>query len=160
MSLDIYPPDNVTGNSSQTFEVAPATTATQAFQWGQTRQLGYVSVTANQTGITTITDVTSLTLTFTPLTGQKIKLTAYLPYVTDTVAGDSLCATINEGATVLGQSIQQSSVVGNCFIVIVYLTPTAASHTYKVQLGRFTGTGTLTMNAGATFPAWFEAEIV
>jgi hypothetical protein len=35
MSLDIYPPDNITGNASQTFDVAPATTATQAVQASQ-----------------------------------------------------------------------------------------------------------------------------
>jgi hypothetical protein len=40
----------------------------------------------------------------------------------------------------------------------VVLTPSAGSHTYKLSLARAAGTGSLTLGAGATFPAYIMVE--
>ena len=36
------------------------------------------------------------------------------------------------------------------------LTPTEGEHTYKLTLERLAGSGTLTSNAGVTFPAFIQ----
>ncbi len=62
-----------------------------------------------------------------------------------------------EGVTQLTQGNVIGSANGVEQKIEVMLTPTAGVHTYKVQMSR-TGTGSATMQAAATFPAWIMVE--
>lgn len=121
---------------------------------------GYAQITANQAGITTAVDITGLTVTVTVLAGRRIQLTCYMNLI-DTNATDSIAVFLMEGATQLAVcgvnapvNIGQSA-LGN---VMCVLTPSAAAHTYKVQVSRTAGAGSVTVSASATNPAFLLAE--
>lgn len=119
--------------------------------------LGYVEVTADQTGITTEVDLTSLTLAVTVGTSRRIKITGSV-MAQSTIAGDAVVLQIKEGGTYL-QAVQNNTPVAGQPMVFersVVLTPTAGAHTYKLALARASGTGTISMRASATFPAWID----
>lgn len=120
---------------------------------------GYAQVTANQGGITTEVDLTGLAVTVTVGAGRRILIRGCVRAST-TVAQDSFDLKILEGATVLQTAEYVSPVVARAEArrVEVVLTPSAGSHTYKLTGVRSTGTGTFTMNAGATFPAYILVE--
>lgn len=123
--------------------------------------MGYVQVTANQAGITAVADLTSLTLTVTPASGRRIRITGVIEFF-DTVAADSVALSIKEGATTLAQShwISPAATNNQTAVALVVLTPTNAAHTYKLTLERVAGTGSITMAAAATVPAWIQIEDV
>lgn len=118
--------------------------------------LGYAQITALQGSITTATDVTGLTITITVATGRRILISAQMNLLS-TITTDAGALTIMEGATQLQQGIfpltSQMSVQ-----VQVILQPSAGVHTYKIQAARNAGTGTLSVNAGPTFPGWIMAQ--
>lgn len=122
--------------------------------------LGYAQVTANQTGISSTTDLTSLTATVTVNSGERIKITAHIR-----AAGtnnDNIAELhIQEGGTVLAlDRVYLGSTASGLKTLHaeVVLTPTAASHTYKLTLEMSTGAGSVSLAAGATFPAFILVE--
>lgn len=123
--------------------------------------LAYAEVTANQGSITTEVDLTSLTVTVTVPAGRRIRLSGFCRAASAGASGDRAEFRIKEGATVLQISdtgVDVATATYGCFVEVIIL-PTAGTHTYKLSLERF-GTGTITMNAGATFPAYIMAEDV
>ncbi len=76
------------------------------------------------------------------------------------ITDDEFALIIAEGATILAQSyVLLRPANSQCFgLVIAVIQPTAAAHTYKLQLGRSVGTGTATANAAATIPAFILVE--
>lgn len=148
----------LTLDSAQTLGVkwaAPAVTAATPLG-----TLGVARVETSQTPITTKVDLTGLSVAVTVGTGRRIKITGSIGVVS-TVADDAIRVSIQEGATIL----QLRDVVhrNNNATVLemepwVTLTPSAGSHTYKLALERLQGTGDVTMNAGATFPALLLVE--
>jgi len=119
----------------------------------------YAEVTANQTGITTQVDLTGLSVTITTVAGQRIRITAEIYGVGNTVATDATYLWLMEGATQLnGNGKILGSDTPNMTISAV-VTPSAGSHTYKLQMSR-AGTGTVTMYAAATSPAYILAEAI
>jgi hypothetical protein len=122
-----------------------------------TGRLGYATATTNQTGITTEVDVTSLSTTVAILTGQIIKVTVQIYNIESTVLTDDIDIVIKEGATVF----QYSRSVGKGHATaIAWISPSAGNHTYKATVQRAAGTGTLTLQAGATYPAFISVELV
>ncbi len=123
--------------------------------------LGYAQVVADQTGITTETDLTGLSVAVTVGASRRIRVTAS-GLVTNTVAQDEFILHIKEGATVLQRAAYDSFINATSRPVAVersvILTPTAGAHTYKLSLLRNQGTGTLTLAAGATYPAFILCE--
>lgn len=122
--------------------------------------LAYAQVVATQGTFTAQTDLTSLTVTVTVQTGRRIRITACAG-ASSSVGGDVVALQIQEGATVL--QIAQFPVPVTAFAFMpgtsqVILSPTAAAHTYKLTMGRVNGTGNITMQAGATFPAFILVE--
>jgi hypothetical protein len=123
-------------------------------------KMGYVQVAANQAGITTITDLTSLTLTFTALASRYYKITGWC-LIQSTVADDVFAVHITDGA---GTQVQQGSQhlrVANATQVCapqIVLQPGAGSKTYKLRMSRLVGTGTGTLAATATYPAFILIE--
>lgn len=124
--------------------------------WGT---LGYAPVTTNQGSITTVVDLTALTVTVTVGTGRRIRIRAQIA-AQSTVNGDGALMQIMEGGTQLmaASTYLSSSTLGLPVICEVILTPTSGSHTYKLTLQRIIGSGTLTMNANATAPAYILVE--
>lgn len=118
---------------------------------------GYAEVTAAQTGITTVTDLTSLSVTIGVGTGRRIRITGHAE-VTRTVADGLTVGRIAEGATQLGcwcVSFEGSYDLAEGSVVIA---PTAGTHTYKLTLERSSGTGTVGISAGTTDPAFILVE--
>jgi hypothetical protein len=120
---------------------------------------GYAQVTANQASITTEADLTGLTVTVTVNSGERIRITADV-MVQGSVVNDFAYLRIKESTTVLqirSLHISHTSDVMTLHASVV-LTPSAGSHTYKLSLARAAGTGSLTLGAGATFPAYIMVE--
>lgn len=122
--------------------------------------LGYAQAVANQATITAAVDLTSLTTTVTvPYAGHRVKITAEVAFQS-TVADDVASVTIMEGATQLQSGLVLCRPISTAFKVVAHaiIVPTAASHTYKLQGARSAGTGTITMTAAATSPAFILVE--
>jgi hypothetical protein len=122
-------------------------------------QLGYAQVVAQQTGITTVVDLTTLTATVTVPTNTRVKVTGHC-MIQSSVADDIARLSIQEGAAVLqlAQMLCRPAATSTTHHVEYVATPTAGSHTYKLTLARVSGTGTLIMDAGATYPAFILVE--
>lgn len=116
--------------------------------------LGYAQVTASQTGITSITDLTGLSVTVTVSAGRRIRIEAMAKVSNDTLGGRT-AGQIREGGTTLTDFVDfyaaatNASTIGHAPVV---LTPSAGSHTYKLSLQGITGTAA--MSAGASNPAF------
>ena len=123
-------------------------------------QLGYAEAVANQAGITTIVDLTSLSVAVTVGTGRRVKLTGFLPSVACTAADNTMQLKIQEGATVL-VSVDHGNPTANTGDFMRaerILSPSAGAHTYKLTLARVVGAGSLNVNASATSPAFVLVE--
>ena len=137
-----------------------AETKTQPYDQA-TSVLGYAQITSSQGSITSLTDVTGLSATVTiPTlnTGQKIKVSAHVHFSVG-VANDTMSVRINEGATVLQTENITSGGEGTAKPSVI-LTPTAGSHTYKIQAARGSGTGTETVIGASTQPSYIKVEII
>jgi hypothetical protein len=137
MGVDIYPPSQPSGMA-----------------------LGYVEATADQTTITSEVDLTGLAVTVTVPAGRRIRVTGYTGSMSSTVASDVGRISIKEGATLLELANQSGLVTafGHAVQAEWVGTPAAGTHTYKLTAQRLSGTGTLTVGAGATFPAYILVE--
>lgn len=121
--------------------------------------IGYIEVTASQTGITTGSDLTSLTLTVTVGTGRRIRVSG-LGQMLSTAGSPAFTPFIQilEGATILQPAVSSQTALGTTVSLApsVILTPTSGSHTYKLQAGA--NSGTWTMAASSTAPAYILVE--
>lgn len=119
--------------------------------------VGYVSLTSlSQTGITTITDITGATLTFTAVANRRYLVWAH-GYHNTTNANTTVNQVLREGSTTLQQSTAASvaATVG-CFAQTIYIsTFSAGSHTLKLSCALQSGSGTISAEGGATFPYQF-----
>lgn len=120
---------------------------------------GYAQATSAQGSITTVVDLTNLSVTVTVGTNRRIKISGEC-LSGSTTGTDTVRLQIQEGSTVL----QLRDIITNVnsaelqHHAEVVLNPTAGSHTYKLTMQRAAGAGTVTMNAGATFPAFILVE--
>lgn len=124
-------------------------------------QIGYAQVVAVQGSITTEVDLTGLSVNVVVPAGRTIRITGFVPAFSTTVAGDGGRISIKEGSTLLtlGQAFITSTAAGaNSLMPQVILSPSAGSHTYKLTGARVSGSGTFTMNADPTFPAYILVE--
>lgn len=147
-------------STSRTYTAGAVLTAAQQNDLAQ-GTLGYAQVVANQGTITTVVDLTSLTVTVTLVAGRRIKITGQCLFQS-TVADDTCELRIMEGATQLTQIdvIARPANITATAHGSVVLTPGAGAHTYKLSAIRAAGTGTVQMTAGATFPAYILVEDV
>jgi hypothetical protein len=120
--------------------------------------IGYAEVTANQAGIVAETDLTSLTVTVTVGTSRRIRVRAQAR-ASKSVADGNVVLYVKEGATYLtGIDAQMANTTAETTIAgDVILTPTSGAHTYKLAMN-LAGTGTVTMGAGAAYPAFILVE--
>lgn len=116
-----------------------------------------VSRTTNQSLTTTAADLTGLAVTITADGTHRWKVTFWVS-ISNTTAGATGCnVKLLEGATVLQQCYQ--TLVTGQYLMYAYTwigTPTAGSHTYKLNAAM--DSGTASTNVGATNPAFLIAE--
>lgn len=119
--------------------------------------LNYAQIVANQEGITTEVDVTGLVVPVTVGAGRRIKISAFIN-ASKTVADGEKHVYIKEGATYLQVIYEAAGSVGiDTLYGSVILTPSAGPHTYKLAADR-SGTGTMSLIASATAPAFILVE--
>jgi len=125
-------------------------------------RVAYVAVTADQTGITTATvDLTSLTATFTAIASRYYRVTGSYGQLTGTAGATNRFNLIvaNGSNTQLALSIGPVIAAGGVGMgntVTYVVAPGAGSVTYKLRA--ITDTGTMTMNASASSPAFILVE--
>ena len=112
------------------------------------------NTTALQAGITTATDLTSMSVTWTAIANRYYKVTYHI-YAYPSVTNACFTVNLQEGATIKQISIANGGVasVGTTCEGLYVSTFSAASHTLKLT-GALTGgsAGTITFNAAATLP--------
>ncbi len=122
--------------------------------------LGQATLTSNQTGITsTPEDVTGVTVTATVAADRMIKISATTMTNVNT-NGATCIVKVYEDATAI-QRIQTEAAGANdehTSSCVVYTTPTAASHTWKLTLEANGGTGSVV--AGGEYPCILIVEDV
>jgi hypothetical protein len=107
---------------------------------------GYVSLTSlSQSGITTATDITGATITFTAVANRPYAIFSH-GYHNTTANNVTVGVLLKEGATTLDQSYGAALVGGTGTTITGFAirTFTAGSHTLKLQAVLANGTGTIT----------------
>lgn len=116
-------------------------------------------VTANQTPITTIVDLTGLTVTWTADPSRLYKISFHIT-VSSSVAADNGRVTITDspGTTDFGLAGGYLFTTSIALDATTYESGLSGSITRKLRLARISGTGNLTMTASATSPAHILVE--
>lgn len=122
--------------------------------------LAYASKTSTQSGITTVTDVTSLSVTWTPAASRLYKVSAYFTFQQATASGVSRIYITDSSNTIVQKweetTTATSAAVGHA---VVLLTPAAGSAvTYKVRAT--TTSGSLSILAASDSPSLMFVEDV
>lgn len=109
---------------------------------------------ADQTGITTITDLTGLSVAVTVASGRRVRISGMVQAYG---SANTLWAAlyIREGSTTLqtATKLLTSSAGAEVIPVEVILLPSAGAHTYKLSLERTVGSGSLSIAQGAAITA-------
>lgn len=123
--------------------------------------LGYRQILADQGSITTEVAVTGLSCPVIVPANRKIKLKVFMNSSNATADAYNV-AIIKESSTTLQQAYANSR-SGSVYEFLepeLLLTPSTGSHTYSVTaIGNVTGSGTMTVRAGATLPAFIKVEL-
>ncbi len=119
--------------------------------------LGYAEVTSGQSGITSVTDLTGLSVTVDVPAGRKVRVTGRGGVSQQTGAGVHR-GRIQEGATVLQDwswgdlpAGERTHAMGS-----VVVAPSSGSHTYKLTLD--TSSGSTSLVAASDRPAFILVE--
>jgi hypothetical protein len=120
--------------------------------------IGYNEVTSSQNTISTITDLTNLTVTVTVGTSRRIKVTGkiYCHAAAVVLAAE---LSIREGSTTLNGAkilFDTSTSIDQILLAQWIGTPGSGSHTYKLSLAA--SASTVNMTASATLPAFILVE--
>lgn len=116
--------------------------------------IGYASVTANQTGITSsVTDLTSLSVAVTVGSSRMIWIVGSVEATQNTSTGNAALY-IRESSTTLNFRNVTMSASTNAGLYVVYFAsaPSSGSHTYKLSMS--TDAGTVDLKASSTQPAF------
>ena len=116
----------------------------------------YAQRTTDTSAFSAETDVVTAPA-FTPISSSRlIKITAFFRGWQASVATDIFAVRLKEGATQLQEKLIRSQSAGTGsdgnFIQVYVASPSAAAHTYKLTGVRLSGTGTMTLQADATYP--------
>lgn len=122
--------------------------------------LGYAQVVASQTGITSVVDLTGLSVGVTVGSSRRIRI-SYALRIVGSAVSSTAGVTIKEGGT----SLQEGFVLNNAGAGVpvtavdsVVLTPSAGAHTYKLTMALASGSGTVDLNATASRVAYILVE--
>lgn len=122
-------------------------------------EVGYAQVVADQLSISTVADLTSLTLTFTAVAGRRYRWT-FSGEVVATVADGAYALILTDGSNVMKKRATRgctSTAADSCSLMFEE-TPGAGSVTRKLRLSKASGTGTVGLAATATNPAFLSLE--
>lgn len=122
--------------------------------------IGYVEVTADQGSITTIVDLTSLTLTVTCGTSRKVRVTGDCGFYSS-VTGDLPGLRITDGSNNIQQARNIYSPTNSTAMACHAewaSNPSTGSNTWKLRGLRTAGTGNVVMTAAADAPAFILVE--
>lgn len=121
--------------------------------------LGYAQITADQTTITTITPITGLSVNVVVPAGRRLKITAKAELLS-TVSADKGSIFIRQDGTIIQGAATGLDVTPRNYSAVaeIVVTPSAGAHTYTVDAERTNGTGSMTVNASATSPAFLLVE--
>ena len=121
---------------------------------GGNAKISAVSKTTSQTGIIASTDITGMSITVVTMTPRK--LTVYgETYIQSSVVADSAALRIMDGSgTQLQSGVVSLPIAAAAFKVAcsIDVVSVAGSNTYKLNVARNTGTGTLICDAGPGYP--------
>ena len=136
-----------------TFTTGQVLTAAQANNF----PFGLVAAAENTSLLqtfTTIVDLTSLSVTFTGIAGRRYRVEGYLLMQSNT-NGDAVNLQIRNGSnTVLQQGIYHLASLAVAYMATSCVVIAATgSTTVKLSAQRQAGTGTITANGAATYPA-------
>jgi hypothetical protein len=118
--------------------------------------LGKAQITTSSASFTTVADISGLSITYSQVSGRTYLTVVHLE-VASTVGGDTIVVALTDGSnTTLSREpvyLALSTLSQSVAIVFYEVAASSASVTRKVRCNRNSGTGTCTVNAGATFPA-------
>jgi hypothetical protein len=123
-------------------------------------RMGSASVTADQGSITTVVDLTSLSVTFTAISAHYYLILGKC-LAQSTVATDQVQLVIADGSsTQINADADNASVANQSFGLgaMALVTGASGSTTYKLRMLRGAGSGTVTMKASATVPAFIVVQ--
>jgi hypothetical protein len=113
-------------------------------------------ITTSSASFTTVADISGLSITYSQVSGRTYLTVVHLE-VASTVNGDTIVVALTDGSnTTLSREpvyLALSTLSQSVAIVFYEVAASSASVTRKVRCNRNSGTGTCTVNAGATFPA-------
>lgn len=135
------------------------TTSTKSLPWPLPWGfIGFAEATGVQTGITTSTDVTGLTVTFTAVANRRYKLTAFVNLLQSTNTGNVqvIIADGSNNSQAIGTDTYAAGEYGTTVAIKGSVSPAAGSTTYKVRIN--TSAGTVGLNQGAGYPTMFLVE--
>ena len=140
-----------------TFTAGNVLTAAQMnrLPWGI---MGYASVTANQSGITTAVDVTGLTVTFTANSTRYYKTTVYTFSAQQNTAAGYGEIRITDGSNVQKQSGVIYQLAGVQALMCISVVETGLSGSTIRKARALTTAGTLLLAASATSPMFIVVE--
>jgi hypothetical protein len=125
------------------------------YPWGV---MGYAQSTTIQSGITTGSDVISLTLNLTYVANRRIKIIGYVN-AQSSVAGDFGRLDITDATpTILNSSQLQIQGSGQNLNGFCILSPAAGTRIYKLRYGRTAGSGTHQVNGSVFTPNFILIE--
>lgn len=126
------------------------------------RRLGVVTnASTSQTGVTTVTDLTGLALTFS-VSRYPVEVELYVPFIYGSVALDTLAISIADSAgTDLAIAYHPNPVaVTSGTLICKYLIETLGAYSVKGRFRRDSGTGTANTFVGATLTQYIKATEV
>jgi hypothetical protein len=124
---------------------------------GARGQVAYAEVTANQAGISTVVDLTSLTVTWNALANRRYLISGYVRALQNTSTGDVSC-TITDGSNAVKANALQTAPAANYRMLEPkeVVTPGAGSVTRKLRMT--TTAGTVDLSAAATAKSYIMVE--
>lgn len=141
VGIDVSGSDGQTGNGDY-FVTQAAFNA----QGASGRELASAVSTTNQTGISTVTDLTGLTITFT-VGARPVVVEAYLPYLFSATLASKPTVTITDENNVIKRSATLDLALNSGEPAYVReRISVAGTYTRKVRLLRTSGSGTLNNN--------------
>ena len=121
--------------------------------------IGYAEVTANQGSITTEVDLTGLTVTVTVASTRRLRIVGEVMLANATADAISVLRLHADGVQIQSRTAAKAGAGTDQGVHIgAVVTPSAGAHTYKLR--GWAVSGTVTLSASATSPAFIYVEDV
>lgn len=119
----------------------------------------YNLVTANQTGISTVVDLTNMTAaTWTAVTGRTYRTTIYLPYCQQKTSAGTVVVRITDASNVDKQQWNGTFAASDFFAVLIQVIETGLSGSITRKGRISTNFGTVDVTQSATTPGYIMVE--